>query len=354
MKKTACCRLAVGVLIYMTLSFPAPAGADLSLKQILERNIQASGGLEKLRQIHNFSFKTGDTRCVVASSGELKLVTGKDPVITEVILVKGAKVRRNSFNEITEIADPQKAVYETLARLYAGLFSLWKFEGQLKLEGVKTYGPEKLYHLGAVSGAVKVGFFLLMEDFYLKRLVFEGTTPEGDKYEVNWDFAPFEETEGLKIPLSWFSSQVGTRGNLAEVSEVKTNQPLPQDFFDKLEVNIGAAEASPGRLKGNVLDFNSFPYGLTINTNWTKKDFEKADLRSGDKLAFIVEGVESELVFYASADEIPPQNELAKGARLLMPMRRGGDTYVIQFFAVDTAQILSKLKPLAAIEIRKK
>jgi hypothetical protein len=354
MKEKAGRGLAVGIITLLALSYQASAAADLSLKDVFQKNLEASAGKEKLRQVQNFSFKTGDTRRVVASSGELKIVTGKDPVVTEVILVKGGRVQRNSFNIVTDITDPQKAMYETMAKLYAGLFSLEKFEGQLKLEGVKAFGPEKLYHLTTTSGPLKVHFFLRPDDFCLKRLVFEGLTPEGDIYEVNYDFGPFEETEGLKLPLSWFSSQVGTRGSLAEVTEVKTNQPLPEDFFAKLELNVGTVEAAPGQLKGNILDFNSSPFGLTINTNWTKNDIDKAGLRTGDKLAFLVEGVESELVFYASANEIPNQNDLAQGARLLMPMPWGGDTYIVQFFAVDTAQITAKLKPLAPAELKKK
>jgi hypothetical protein len=346
--------LGVGAVIFLVLSYLISGQADLSLKDIFQKNLEASGGKEKLQQVLNISFRTGNTRCVVAATGELKLVTGKDPVITEVILVKDGQVRRNSLNTTTEIMNPDRAVYETLANLYAGLFSLQKFEGRLKLEGLKAYGPEKLYHLTTTVEDIKVGFFLRTDDFCLKRLVFEGSTSQGDKYEVNYDFGPFEEVEGIKIPLSWFSSQVGTRGSLTEVTEVKTNQPLARDFFARFDVNIGTIEASAGRLKGNVLDFNSSPYGLTINTNWTKKDVEKAGLGTGDKLVFLLEGVESELVFYASADKIPAQNELAQGARLMTLTPRGGDNYVIQFFAVDTAQIAPKLKPLAPIEIIKK
>jgi len=354
MKRSILAGTAAAVFLLMALSSPSSAGEDLSLKAIVQKNIEASGGREKLSQIQNLSFRTGNTRFVVAASGEFKLSTGKDPVVTEVILVKEGRVQRNSYNTITDIPDPEKTVYLTLARLYAGLFSLWKIDGNLKLEGLKSFGPEKLYHLTAKSGALNVDFFLRPDDFYLKRLVFRGSTSDGDIYEVNTDFGPFEPAEGLNMPLSWFSSQVGTRGNLAEVTEVKLNQSLPGDFFSRLEVNVGATEAGPGQLKGNILDFNSSPRGLSIGTNWRKSDIEKAGLRTGDKLSFLVEGVESEVVFYASESEALSQNELAQGARLMMPMPRGGDTYVIQFIAVDTAPIASKLKPLTQIEIRKK
>jgi len=328
--------------------------ADLSLDEVFEKNVQASGGRERLAQVQNISFKIGGTRCYASANGELKLVSGKDPVVTEVILAKGGKVRRNSLNAITDITGPHKVLYGTIAQLYAGLFSLSKFEGRLKFEGLKAYGPEKFYHLLMNSDGVEVGFFLRADDFFLKRLVFKGLTPDGDKYEVNYDFGAFEELEGLWIPLSWFTSQVGTRGTLAEVTELKMNEPLPEDFFDRIEINAGTTEASAGDLKGNVLDFNSSPFGLTVVTNLTRADIDKAGLRTGDSLTLLVEGAETELVFYASANDIPPQNELSKGAQLLMPMPRGGDNYIVQFYGVDQAQIASRLRPLAVIQIKKK
>jgi len=345
---------AAAVLIFLGFSGLASGGQDLPLKDIIQRNLEASGGREKLGQVQNLSFKTGNTRFVGATGGELKLSTGKDPVVTEVILVKDGRVQRNSYRTITEVSDPEKTVYLTLARLYAGLFSLIKFEGDLTFEGLKSFGPEKLYHLTlAKPGAVEVGFFLRPDDFRLKRLVFRGKNSAGDVYEVNTDFGIFEPVEGFSLPVSWFSSQVGTRGTLSEVTEVKLNQPLPEDLFSRLEVKIGSVEAGPGQLKGNVLSFDSNRYGLSVETNWRKSDVEKAGLRTGDKLFLLVEGLESELVFYATQAEVPNPNELTQGARV-MTAPWFGETYVLQFIAVDTAPITSKLKPLTAIEIRKK
>jgi hypothetical protein len=355
MRKTEWNRFGLIIPVFVAILFSGISEADLSLREILQKNLEASGGPEKIGQIQNFSFRTGGTRSVVSTSGELKLVSGKEPVVTEVVRVKADEVRRNSYNAISEITDPQKTIYQTLARLYAGLFSLSKFEGQLKLEGLKTYGLEKLYHLTmAKPAALKIDFFLGAEDFCLKRLVFQGLTPAGDKYEVNYDFASFEEIEGLRIPLSWFTSQVGARGNLVEVSEVRINQPLAQDFFARLEVNIGTTEASAGALKGNVLDSSSSPYGLTIRTNWTIKDIEKAGLETGDRLILLISGIESELTFYATAKEMPDQSQLTRGARLMTAPPRGGETYVIQFVGVDSTGIGSRLKPLEPIEIKKK
>ncbi len=355
MGKTGRIDIWIVVSVLALFLFAGAGDEKLSLNEIVQKNIDASGGREKLGQIQNFSFRTGSTRAVVSASGELKLITGKEPVVTEVILVKGDRVQKNSYNTIAEITDPQKTIYQTLAGLYAGLFSLSRLQDQLGLEGIKTYGVEKLFHLTTTKpGAVKIDFFLRSEDFTLKRLVLQGLTPEGDKYEINYDFAPFEEAEGLRIPLSWFSSRVGSRGTLTEVAEVAINQPLAEDFFTSLDVNIGVIEAAAGLLKGNVLDSGSSPYGLTIVTNWTPNDIEKTGLRTGDRLVFLIEGTESELIFYALAKDLPSREELARGARLMTASPRGGETYVIQFVGVDTKEIAARLKPLTPIEIRKK
>jgi hypothetical protein len=333
---------------------PSSAAEDLPLKAIVQKNIEASGGKEKIGQVQNLSFRTGNSRFVVAANGDVKLSTGKDPVVTEVILVKDGRVLRNSFNTIAEITDPEKTVYLILGKLYAGLFSLIKFDGELKLEGLQSFGPEKLYHLTlAKPGSVEVGFFLRPDDFRLKRLVFQGKTAEGDIYEVNTDFGPFEAVEGAEIPLSWFSSQVGTRGSLAELTEVKLNQPLPKELFLELKVNVGTVEAGPGLLKGNVLDINSSRFGLIISTNWKKADIDKAGLQTGDKLLFLAEGVESEVVFYATSAEVPNPSESTQIVRALT-QPWFGETYILQFGGGDTAAITSNLKPLTPIEIRKK
>ncbi len=345
-----------GILISVFFIFLGlgSSGQELTLKQILQRNLEASGGREKLNQVQNFSFETGNVRTVVSSASELKMMTGKEPVVTELILVKGDKVQKNSYRLVTDVGEPEKTVYQTLGKLYAGLFSLLKFEGELKSEGMKSYGPEKLYHLSAAKpGPVQVDFFLRPDDYRLKRVVFRGLTPEGDKYEVSYDFPPFEDVEGMKLPSSWFVSQVGTRGNLIELAGAKINVPLAEDFFNRLEVNIGEVKVSEGRLQGNVLDWSS-RFGLTITTNWTPKDVEKAGLQTGDKLALVMDGAEYELVFYLTARELPPMNELARGARLMTMPPRGGRTYVIQFLGAGASEIMARLEPLTPIEVRKK
>jgi hypothetical protein len=317
--------------------------------------MEASGGKARLAQVKTLSFRTGGMRNFVSSAGALKVLSGKDPVVTEAVLVAGGKVVRNSFGVVSPVTGPQATVYQTMAGLYAGLFSLARFEGRLRLVGLESFGPEKLYHLApkGPAGPVAVHFYLRADDFLLKRLVFSGTTPDGDIYEVNYDFAPFEEVEGLKLPLSWFASQVGTRGNVTEMSEVKANPALDKGFFAKAETNVGRTEASPGQLKGNVLDWNASPFGLNIITNWTRKDIEAAGLRTGDTLVLLIGEDEYRLAFYAQSNEVPSRSELAKIGRLLAPMSRGGETFAIQVLGEEGGPLAAKLTPLAVLSVKK-
>jgi hypothetical protein len=348
-------RWAAVMVISLAAVSLAAAQVSPSLQDILRKNIEASGGKAKLAQVKTLSFRTGGTLNFVSSSGEFKAVSGKDPVVTEAVLVAGGRVVRNSFGVVSEITGPRATVYQTMAKLYAGLFSLAKFEGRLELIGLKSFGPEKLYHLTlkGTGGPVAVHFYLRADDFFLKRLVFLGATSDGDKYEVNYDFAPFEEGEGFKLPRSWFDSQVGTRGNLTEMSEVKANVALGRGFFDKAETNIGRTEASPGQLKGNILDWNASPYGLTIITNWTGRDIEAAGLRTGDKLVLLIGEDEYPLAFYARSSDLPSRNELAKVGRLLAPQPRGGETFAIQIMGEEGGSLAAKLTPLLAVSVKK-
>jgi hypothetical protein len=354
-------RRAAAVMVALVLASAGRAAVPgrPTLKEILRKNIEASGGKAKLGRVKSLSFRTGGTRHVVSAAGDLKVLVGKDPVVTEIIRVRGHKVESRSFDGTREITGPQKAVYATLAKVYAGAFSLMKFAGRLELEGAKSFGPETLYHLTAKgkNGSVATHFYLRADDFSLKRLVFQGTTPEGDKYEVNYDFAPFEEAEGLRLPLSWFVSQVGTRGNLAEVSEVKANQPLGAGFFSSMDLNMGSVKAGPGRLEGNVLDVTSSPNGLSVVTNWRRKDVDQAGFKSGDALSLRggdqSAGFIGSVVFYASAGELPPPGDPGKDTGVLGPAPRGGETFVLQLRGPSAQSLAEHLKVLAPILVEK-
>ncbi|MFQ5722289.1 MAG: hypothetical protein ACE5GI_07335, partial [Candidatus Aminicenantales bacterium] len=177
----------------------------------------------------------------------------------------------------------------------------------------------------------------------------KGFDSQGDKYEVNYDFGPYQSENGLNLPSSWFKSQVGTRGTLYQLSEVKFNLPLAPDFFTKLEINIGQVKLSEGVLSGNIIDFNFQRGLLIINTNWTNQSLQQAGFKNKDRLILSVSGLNVELDFY---DSRPPRDVLKPGSKLMIP-NRGQDNYLILLWSQEYQQLADKLEILSPIQVKR-
>lgn len=340
----------ISLLFLFSFFLLSHSQSSLTVKEILEKNIQAAGGKEKLAQIKNYSFKYGPVACYMSADGRMKITEGKEPVITEVILVEQEKVKRNCFNNITELTGLRKAIYQSLAKLRSGLFTLMKFEGKLDFQGMKLFGLKEYYLLSTKIDDLILDFYLDKDEFRLKRIVFKGFDQPAGKYEENHDIGPYQEINGLKIPSSWFSSQVGTRGRLHEISDVKINQPLEKDFFSKLEVSVGKVEISEGALNGNIIEFMFRRNVLMIGTNWTNKCIQQAGFRTKDKLILQIVGEEIEIDFYES---IPSREEIVPGAKFMIPNQQG-ENYLIYLLSKEYKQLEEKLEHLLPIRVKRK
>jgi hypothetical protein len=339
-----------GLLVFLGSFLLLYAQENLSVKDIVRKNIQAAGGPEALSKVKNYSFKHGLRTYYMATSGLMKLKDGKEPVITEVILVEEDKVKRNSFNNITEIAGFVKSTYQCLARLRGGLFTLINFKDQLEFKGLKSFGPKKHYMLTTDIGELKVEFYLDSDEFTLRRLVFKGFDQSRGKYEVNHDFGPYQEINGIKIPSSWFSSQVGARGSNYGISDVKINPPLDEDFFSSIEVNVGEVKIAEGALSGNIIESSFRRNMLQISTNWTDECIRGAGFKSKDKLILQVGDKEIEIDFYES---FPPRETIGPGSKFMVPNRRS-ENYLIYLISPEYKQLLEEIVPLLPIQVKRK
>lgn len=317
--------------------------------KIIEENIKAAGGMENLSQVKNYSFKYGSTTYYMSDDGLMKLTLGEAPIITEVIIADQDGVKRNCFNKITEITGHQKSTYQTMAKLRSGIFTLSHFKGQLELKGLKKFGPKEHYLLGTNIGELDIEFYLDPGDYTIKRLVFKGFDESEGTFEVNHDFGPYQEINGLKIPSSWFDSQVGGRGRLFEITDVKLNQGLDEDFFSKLEVNVGKVEIGEGDLSGSVIQSTFRRNMLTISTNWTDDCFQKAGFKAKDRLILEISGREIVIDFY---DSQPPSGELGQGANFMLPNPRG-ENYLIYLRSLEDKDLVEKMEPLLPIRVKK-
>jgi len=347
-------RTAVQVVILtflLCLVLPSFTQPEATVTELVTKNIQAAGGAEKIASLENFSFKAGPRTFYFSSAGQMKILTEmKKPIVTEVILVDDDKVQRNCYNNISEFGRLQKATYQTLAKLRSGLFTLARFKDELEYGGLKAFGPKKLHLLKTKVDELEVEFYLDSDEYTIERIVFNGYTPGGDKYEINHDYGVYQEIDDFNIPSSWFGSQVGTRGQLIEVSNLKFNQNLEKDFFSTLDVNVGEVKIEGGGLSGNVVDVVFRRGMLMIGTNWTNKCVQKAGFKTNDKIILSVGGQEIDIEFYESQ---PPRNALGPGAKIMVPNRRD-ENYLVYLWSEEFKDLAETLSPLSEIQVKKK
>jgi hypothetical protein len=343
--------LLIGVALVLSFALPKYAQQEDSAKETVKKNLEAAGGMNKITEMKNFSFKDNGTTYYLSAAGQMKMTSGKDPVITEVILVDQTTARRNCFNKLSDFGLLLELTFQTRARLYSGLFTLLNFKDDLKFQGKRRFGPKEHDLLTTQAKDLEIEFYVDTEDSLLKRVVFRGHNPDFGKYEINHDMGPYQEVEGLKIPSSWFGSQVGTRGNTHQVSDVKLNLELEEDFFNNYDVNVGKTDFSGGVLKGNIVDFEMGRGNrIMISTNWTADCIRRAGFKSEDKLILMIGESQLEVDFYASQ---PPRSAYGEAAILMLP-NRGDENFVVYILASGYQDLAENLEPLLPIQIKKK
>lgn len=350
MKKHRYYFLSVEIVLIFGLVILSFSEQGMTTKELVEKNIQASGGKENITQIKNYSFRSGPFKYHLSSEGQMKITSGREPIITQVILVDRAVARKNCYNRKTEFEGLDKLTYRVLASLRSGFFTLKNFGDQLEFRGIKKFGPQENYFLSTTVGNLTVEFFLDPNEYLLKRMVLKGFSPTAGKYEVSHDFGPLKTIEEVKIPSSWFQSQLGSRGRRYEITDVLLNKSLEKNFFKNYEVNVGKVEVTQGALNGNIVEFRLIRNTLMIGTNWTSDCIQKAGIMEKDKLILHVNDMEIELEFFESR---PPRSAFGPGIRLMMPNPRD-ENYIIYMMSPEYKQLAEELDSLLPIRLIKK
>jgi len=338
--------LALLLILLAPESRPGPAP---TLEDIIDGNIEAAGGTEKLASIKNYTLRLGSQLVHSLRDGRMRSTTGRPPAITGVTVVDGDLVKSNVLNETTEHRGLTRAIHLTMAKLYGGVFTLAGFRDALRPEGLKRFGP-KTYHMASTQlDDIGIAFYLDPEDFTIKRLVFQGYDPVAGKQEVNYDFGPYHTVDGIRIPESWFSSRVGIRGNQIQVADVRWNPPLNEAQFSSLEINTGIVEAGDGMLSGNVMDVGAYEKMMNVTTNWRDESVKASGFKPKDRLTLKMGDETIEAVFY---DSVPPGEAFSPGAVLLFRSWQA-DVYLIFFVPPAGQSLKEKLEPLSPIEAKR-
>ncbi len=260
-------------LCLIPLSSGSRAMASLTVDELVARNMEAAGGKAAVDSIQSYTFRLGPQHNHALHDGRLKITTGSPPAITGAILIDRIAVKRNILNSKTESEGIEKATYQTMARLYGGLFTLSGFADVLKSEGMRRFGPKNFHVVSASLGDLAVEFNLDADDFTIKRMALTGYDPVNGKLEVNYDFGPYQAFDGIRIPGSWFRSQVGIRGETNSVSDVKLNPPFNEADFASLQINVGTVKFEEGVLYGNIMEVGAYEKMMNITTNWLLRSY---------------------------------------------------------------------------------
>jgi len=348
-------------VFHLFVSFRLTARQELSLADIIEKNIQAVGGKERLAQIKNFSFRLETRTYFVTFDGTMKTILDYQPSVSiEAIVVNQDQVKRNFVNQISEVTGFEKSRMQCIAKLYSGLFTLTNFSRQLTLQGVKTYGPQKYYCLTTSIDDLQVSFYVDAEEYFIKRLVFSGFDSETGKHEIVYEYENYKETNGIRFPTMFFLSQVGTAGTagsrISEIFDVRTNSALEKDFFSQLEINAGEVKIAAGAAEGNILYYFSEGRSAILVTNFTPDLLAKTGFESNDHLRLFYNHDQDEIVFYSTSGEARKANAFTAGAKLMsVDMERGGLYFIYFGYSSneEVNQMLKNLSPLLPIELKK-
>lgn len=336
--------LLILLLTLPVLTFPS------SIEEILNRNIQSVGGIERLSRISNFSLKVGDSTLFVEKNGKMKVVKGKRPVCIEVLIVEGDKARTNSMRGLKEVEGIERLNRIFQAKLISGIFTLSNFGKELKYNGSKNLGIKKFYELETRIDGANIYLYIDREDFLIKRGVISYLSSGNERQEINYDFGSYFDYEEIKIPSSWFVSMVGARGTLYEVEEVKFNEKLPENFFTDVSLNIGNFSISKGELKGNIIDFYERQGRIFIVTNWTAECFEKAGIETGNSVIFRILNKDFELTFYRDTEEARKAGAMQRGN--IVSKSPDSEFYIL--FIQGIIDLKENLQILLPIELKKK
>jgi len=346
-----------------------PAGTApqnlLSAEDVISKNIQAAGGADALARVKTLAFSAGPAGYTASADGRMKVrYVLEEPASYEVLIVSGTSVRRNSLNRVSELSGVERGRWLCFARLAGGLFTLKNFGSGLTYEGLKVLGPERHHILSTTVDGLRASFSVDASDFLVKRMVLSGKDAAGEIWEESTEFGSSEAVEGIKLPTALYISQVGVGGTYSPgprpLADFKLNAELEAGFFDDLKVNAGRAQASPGRLEGNVLfsQFDEEDLFVRIFTNWTEEDIRAAGLKNGDVLILTSGGAEFESKLYVLENQVDDPAVYSPGNSLFTHTPTRYPAFYAQFNTLSPKERFDdfkvQVKVLAPIQARKK
>lgn len=352
------------ILIVLVLGFftsLTTAAEEITAEQIIQKNIAAVGGKEKIENIKTASiqlFSPGRLTSTFYTQGKdlMKVVDGVSPVIESIVIVKNGEFNVKSYRMERILSLREKCFFLAMQKLISGAFTLTNFNNELEYKGIKKLGLEQHYIFEAKLGGCPVQFDLDKETFLLKRMVIEDVSISD--YKATYDFLPSADSAGFMIPSGWYQCSLGTgasaRGTDWQLNNFSINPLIKNDFFSDMELNMGTTKADTGIITGNstAAMFNDHMGFALITTNAIKEDLDKAGFKVEDKFVIKLNGKEYEGFFLASTNDV--SSSLAVPGNIIFTNLAGSVFYGLIMFGEQYRTLMDEIKPLTEFRIIKK
>jgi hypothetical protein len=144
------------ILIFSVTSIVlSSTSQDETLETILQKNVEASGGLEAISKIGAVSLEQIATRTpslkpikyLVWGKDRIKVLEGVSPIVEKSIVLNENRIFANSVEGLVAPESINKTELYCFAHLISGNFSLYNFKGELEKIGLKKSGTFESYVL---------------------------------------------------------------------------------------------------------------------------------------------------------------------------------------------------------------
>lgn len=261
-----------------------------SALKIINRNLEAVGGAEKLRSINSLIIKGGrgsigsrppePATCYLKAPDHFKQKSS-----TGVILSSGEKKVQDIGAGETELPPPMASELDLFIPFALKAFSLLAWEEYFDAAeylGKKRYGPDEQYVilLPKAQNGEDLTVHFDAESYLIDRLTFKLPDPKAHFLNGLSRLRDYKTFDGIKLPTTVSSEKIGWReldGQFV-IEEIQINPEIDDGIFKEAKMDYGTLIREGDSLKGEV---RSTRFDL-LHSNVSDEDLAAIGVNDGD------------------------------------------------------------------------
>lgn len=235
------------VALAMSLAFALPA-AGQGIDQIVAKNLDARGGVEKLRSV-----QTVKTSGKMVGSAPPNMPGGKIEVPITTWVKRPNKVRREmkfpdrtltvAFDGTTvwaldstagtpqQMTGPQAEATRDQAELDPLLLDYKDKGHRLEFVGTEALDGQQVHHLRVTKKNGQVAHHYISAETGLEARIVENFEQGDRKVEVRTELSNYQTVDGMQVPFTIKQYNNGQLAAQFNVAEVEFNRPMEDDLF---------------------------------------------------------------------------------------------------------------------------